>query len=348
MNLRIIVRGGYDLQKLRIQVGNRLVGNFKVKLGQKPGDSEGALDENSKKILADLRATLPKISDVITMSEHPEVDGAEDVDDSKTDSERKAAKAGKLILDLVNTRYKVVTDGRKTFPSRATFKGDAVISDYTELSLIAQYVDLERQEKQHFARLENILQDYPIYTEFLSKVRGCGPMMSGVILSEIDIHKAQYPSSLWKFAGLDVASDGRGRSRRTEHLVERAYTNKEGKAATRMGITFQPLLKTKLIGVLGPSFIKMKGSEYDTIYRNYKHRMENHEKYGVHNDGKEDPETGYKITSKGRRHAMAVRYAVKIFLMNLHIAWRKLEGLPVSLPYHEAKLGMKHRGESAA
>lgn len=33
--LRTLVRGAYDIQKLRIQSGNRIVGNFKAKLGHK-------------------------------------------------------------------------------------------------------------------------------------------------------------------------------------------------------------------------------------------------------------------------------------------------------------------------
>lgn len=32
-NLKTIVRGAYDIQKNRIQTGNRIVGNFKAKLG---------------------------------------------------------------------------------------------------------------------------------------------------------------------------------------------------------------------------------------------------------------------------------------------------------------------------
>ena len=39
-NLKILVRGAYDIQKLRIQMGNRLVGNFKAKLGQAPSEPE--------------------------------------------------------------------------------------------------------------------------------------------------------------------------------------------------------------------------------------------------------------------------------------------------------------------
>ena len=40
-NLKTIVRGAYDIQKNRIQTGNRLVGNFKAKLGQAPSEKEG-------------------------------------------------------------------------------------------------------------------------------------------------------------------------------------------------------------------------------------------------------------------------------------------------------------------
>jgi hypothetical protein len=52
--------------------------------------------------------------------------------------------------------------------------------------------------------------------------------MAGVILSEIDITKAEYPSSLHKYAGLDVAGDGQGRSRKKEHLEESDYIDKDG------------------------------------------------------------------------------------------------------------------------
>lgn len=293
-NLKIIVRGAYDIQKLRIQMGNRIVGNFKAKLGQKPGESEDNIDAEGKQILKDLR-----------------------------------------------TAYKKLTDGVKSFPRHATFEGDEVISTYTELCLLAQYVSLETSEADHFRRLGHILRDYPIFTEFLNGVKGVGPAMAGVMISEIDIHRARHPSSLWKYAGLDVAGDGFGRSRKKEHLVTVEYKNREGKQAERQSITFNPFLKTKLIGVLGPSFIKQKDSPYRDVYDGYKHRLQNHAKWGEHNDEVKD-DNGRKVTSKGRRHNMAVRYTIKIFLIDLYSHWRALEGLPVSKPYGEAKLGITH------
>jgi len=283
-DIKIMVRGAYDIQKLRVMMGNRIVANFKAKLGQKPGMSEEELEEAEKTILASLRAS-----------------------------------------------YRKITDGVTTLPRQASFKGDEVISSYTELVLVDQYLSLEQQEDKQFSRLKNVLKDFPIYNEFLEGIYGVGPAMAGVIVSEINIHAAQYPSSLWKYAGLDVAGDGKGRSRKKEHLEESEYINKDGETATKMGITFNPFLKTKLVGVLGSSFIKQSPTkcQYRKIYDDYKHRLEN---MPAHAD-----------KTKGHRHNMAVRYAVKRFLADLYVAWRTLEGLPVATEYSEGKLGIIHR-----
>lgn len=282
-DIKIMVRGAYDIQKLRVMMGNRIVANFKAKLGQKPGMSEEELEEAEKTILATLRAS-----------------------------------------------HKKITDGVATLPRQSSFKGDEVISSYTELVLVDQYLSLEEQEAKQFSRLKNVLKDFSVYNEFLVNVHGVGPAMAGVIVSEINIHAAEYPSSLWKYAGLDVASDGAGRSRRKEHLVESTYLDKDKKEQTKMGITFNPFLKTKLVGVLGSSFIKQSPDKcvYRKIYDDYKHRLEN---MPAHAD-----------KSKGHRHNMAVRYTVKRFLADLYVAWRTLEGLPVATEYSVGKLGIIH------
>jgi hypothetical protein len=283
-NLKTIVRGAYDIQKNRIQTGNRLVGNFKAKLGQAPSEKEDTIDKEGQQLLLNLRRS-----------------------------------------------HKLLTEGVASFPRQATFKGDEVISDYTELCLVDNYLELEAQEKSHFSRLGNILKGYPIYTEFLEGVKGVGPAMAGVMLSEIDITKAEYPSSLHKYAGLDVATDGQGRSRRPEHLEDSEYKAKDGTIKTKKGITFNPFLKTKLTGVLGASFLKQSPDKcvYRKIYDDYKHRLE-------HMDA-------HKEKSKGHRHSMAIRYMIKMFLIDLYNAWRRLEGLPVAPTYSEAKLGKVHK-----
>ena len=279
-NLKTIVRGAYDLQKLRIQMGNRIAGNFKAKLGQEPGESETELGNDAKVVLNDLRR-----------------------------------------------RYKRITDGITV--TKRNFAGDEIIDSYTEFCLVGQYVDLLGSEERHFRNLGHVLKDFKVFTGFLDGVRGIGPAMAGVIIGEIDITKAKYPSSLWAYAGLDVAGDGSGRSRRKEHLIDIEYEDKDGKAATRKGITFNPFLKTKLIGVLGSSFLKQGHDGYALVYYDYKHRLENH--------------PAHQEKSKGHRHNMAIRYMIKMFLIDLHSVWRTIEGLPAPVPYHEAKLDLAHR-----
>jgi len=281
--LKELVRGAYDIQQIRIQIGLRIVSNFKTQLGQQPGKKEDTLEIQAQNILSEFRKSFKKL-----------------------------------------------TDGLANFPVASTFKGDNVISDFTILCLISQYVSLEDQEKKHFARLKHPLKEHKIYTEFLEKVSGIGPAMAGIIISEIDITKSKYPSSLWKYAGLDVAKDGKGRSRRKEHLVEIEYDDQFGNLKTRVGISFNPFLKTKLVGVLGASFLRAGDNKYSQIYRDYKHRLEHH--------------ATYKDVSKGHRHNMATRYMIKMFLVDLHMKWRGLEGLPVAVPYSEGKLGLVHSG----
>ncbi len=62
-NLRTIVRGAYDIQKLRIMMGNRIVAQFKAKLGQKPSESEDEIDDEGQDLLKELRADFKTMMD---------------------------------------------------------------------------------------------------------------------------------------------------------------------------------------------------------------------------------------------------------------------------------------------
>lgn len=267
-SVRTLVRGVYDLQKLRIQMGNRIVATFKAKLGQEPGE----LEEDG--LSAD----------------------------------------GKLLLGNLRQRFKKITDGVVMIEPLKDFKGDELIDSYTELCLIAEYVELDENEKRQFRRLGNVLKEWPIWTQYLEGVKGIGPAMAGVIVSEIDISKARHPSSLWKYAGLDVADNGAGRSRKADHLIDKEYVDAEGEVKTRKSITFNPWLKTKLIGVLASSFLRAGDGPYRTIYDGYKSRLEQH--------------PNHKDKSKGWRHNMAMRYMVKMFLIDLYTKWRAWKDCP--------------------
>lgn len=289
-DIRLAVRGAYDIQKLRVQNGNRLVASFRVKLGL--GSSEAEEDNE----------------------------------------------VAEQVLNSIRASYVKLTDGVKV--KLRNFKGDGVISSYAEFALAQLYMDLDAAEKQAFKNLEKTVKQHPIWVHFLEGVKGCGFTMAGVIISELDPHAARYPASFWKYAGVDVVHKedpdsptgliAIGRSRRKDLMSEVSYTNKDGEEATKLSLGYNPFLKTKLLGVLAPSFLKSKG-EYYQLYLDYKLRLTN------------DPRHSNKTPAHINR--MALRYIVKIFLMNLHIKWREIEGLEVTRPYHEAKLGMTHKGK---
>ena len=277
--LKAAVNGFYSMQKTRIRVGNNIVANFKIKIGQEPNQSEDTLDADAKLLLSNLRVS-----------------------------------------------YKKITDGVASMNPRR-FKQDGLISEYSEFSLVQQYFNLVDAEDTALKQITYSVKEFAIYRTFLEDVKGVGPTLAAVIISGFDIHKAEYPSSLHKYAGLDVVG-GKGRSRVKEHLVDSTYIDADGNEQTKKGISFNPFLKTKLIGVLGSSFVKTKGP-YRDIYDNYKHRITH---MPAHSE-----------KSKAHLNNMAIRYTVKRFLTDLYVAWRKLEGLPVADEYSKGKLGINHK-----
>jgi hypothetical protein len=291
-----MVRVAYDVQEQRIATGLRVVAQFTSRF------------EN-------LKSTDP--------NEDPDA----------VDREREK------MLKLITQSYARVTDGIAATARKKLYKFDDILTDETELFFVENYLDMLEQEKKAFDRLAKALKKFSFYDEYLSNVRGIGPAMAGVLISELDPYKAKYPSSFWKYAGLDVVhvvdketkqERDEGRSRREAHLVQIEYTDKDGETKTRRGISYNPWLKSKLLAVLAPSFLRAGNERYVTVYQDYKTRMLNR------------PDLQGNVAIKAISHKRALRYMIKIFLIDLHMAWRAHEGLQVSVPYHEAKLGLTH------
>ena len=282
-DIRLAVRGIYDLQKLRIQVGNRLVNHFLDKLGIKPGEAKNKEINNLTKIL---KQEYKRLTDGILHKRN--------------------------LIDMLS-------------------KAKGLISTETEFALVLEYFSLLENEQQMVKYLEKRLEKIPVYYEFLKNIKGIGPLMSGVIISEFDITKAKYASSLWKYAGMDVIITkdgeimGRRKNKKCCEVIE--YIAKDGTKKERVSLTYNVFLKAKLLGVLAEEFIKLN-SPYRMYYDNYKHRLQNHPKH--------------KEKTKLHIHNMAKRYMMKIFLIDLYKEWRKLSGLPVYPSYAEGKLEIKH------
>lgn len=249
------------------------------------------------------------------------------------------------ILDFLHDEFKKVLDGIKALQTKTrkndripltpeTFQATPLFSTWTEALIFQLYLDLEAQENRMKEQLKNYLPPFKIYAEFLSKVHGLGPCSSAILLSWLDIHKATHVSDIWKYCGLAVRFDvdGKADSQRKEHLESIAYINKEGNPDTKMGIRYVPFLKSKLLTVIGDGLIRAGNARYRPIYDDYRNRL----------DTSCDTGGKWANTTKKHRHYAARRYMVKQFLLDLYIVWRQLEGLPVSRPWEEVKLGLQH------
>ena len=136
---------------------------------------------------------------------------------------------------------------------------------------------LENLEQDADKDLKVILKKIPIWREWLTEQRGVGVRMGAIMIAEIDVHRAENPSKVWRYCGLAVDTE-----------TGRAERRKKGAK-----LKYNPKLKSKLLEVLGKSLIKAgapleakvrkdgkkqkarDASEWYTIYVNRKHRRHN-------------------------------------------------------------------------
>jgi hypothetical protein len=227
-------------------------------------------------------------------------------------------------LSVLITRYYQVQEhrikiGNQIFQLEEASQPVAPFDNYYE-----RFHDIEKDMAKY---MESEIKEHTMY-DWLKEIKGIGPIISCALLSTINIKEARHVSSVWKYAGLDVASDGQARSRKKEHLEEYEYLDSKGKKKKKMGITFNPFLKT-VCWKIGESFVKSKG-DYREIYDNSRKFYDEKFPKEVTVEGKTKK---YKKYTKGHKYAMAKRRAVKLFLSDFWAEWREREGLEVSVPY---------------
>lgn len=276
-----------DLQQLRIQTGARIVANVKYKLGIEPGDGE-QLHPEAKNIINKMVADFNKITTGMVVN-------------------------SKLI------------------------QGVGIISDHAEYALAKAYMQTYETELELQKEMKRVLSDLPEYRLFLKHVTGIGPSTAAAIISMIDVFKVRHVSQIYRYCGLDVVAveEGvdefgavkfkfEGRGKKKAHLVDKTYANSKGEVKHTKGISYNPDIKSVLLGIVASQFIKLK-NPLSKVYYGYKTRLENHREH--------------KNKTASHRHAMAMRYMIKIFLYYYYCSIRENYGLRVDPMYSIDKLG---------
>ncbi len=339
--LRLVVRSYYKLMDERVALGNRVYAQLRSHLGLEPSQA------------------------------------AEEKPD--------AAK----FLDEISESYKKMTEGcAKELPRMDKFESDGLITTYAELVAVHGFLNMVHSEKVQLAALGKLLKVERIYSEFLFHIRGLGPSLCAFLMAELNPYRAPNVSSFWAFLGLDVHKDGRGMSKRNEHMSPRwmRLRIEDGYKMDRVNLRSHDVRKkAKVVGVMSDCIIKAglrwlptteeiyeshdpalrcrrdlpkKGdvparkdvpcvaeilSPYVEIYMQYKHRQRHSHKPcpATVKEGGVVRQLMWCETSDMHRDRAAKRYMMKMFLADFWVAWRKIEGLPVTEPYAVAVLGRR-------
>lgn len=217
---------------------------------------------------------------------------------------------------------------------------EAVFSekDYTVIEAVK--TDTQSIEKMLSKAIEKMVKAEPMWDAFFDGVKGCGPLMTAAIMSEFDIEKATTVSKMWQYAGLNpgmVRGKKRVQGKGAEFtIVESDVMVRGDRRSPGFVAPFNGWLRTKLVGVLADCMIKAQSSYALDYYYPYKERLEREENIVAGGEKKWSEE------SKGHRNNAAKRYMIKMFIKDLYVAWRTLEGLPVREPYQVEYLGHKH------
>jgi len=145
----------------------------------------------------------------------------------------KLKNAVRFFYDL--QRLRMQSDSRADKKAK---KAEAHLDEDDKQFLSSTSKGLEKLEKEALKEVGRLSKDLSIYKEFLEGIRGVGPTMRGLLCAEIDIEQCETVSKLWRWCGLAVV-DGVA-----EHPVKGDKLH------------YNPMMKSKMLGVLGDSFIK--------------------------------------------------------------------------------------------
>ena len=372
--IRCLIANVYDLQKLRISAGNRLTMSFYVQLGIKPSESPDSAGKDEKKMIDILKQEYKRITDGVAENNKSIKKTISDLQGKKdglkyvrSEADYKLIDSYMLLLKSEEESIKVLDRYVKDHPLWDAFfaniKGcgtlmSAVCIAYLDpykarhVSCFFRYCGLDTVQDEDkdgnklfltkdgsFRKVRRKL----VYTyhcdgePYFGKIIRTGEFDSegnevittdtGELLDcdfAMQNGEAVYEDidTFEEYVGEVVVSE-HGRRKGDTEMFE--YVDKDGNKSMKRGITYNPVVKTKLMGVLTGCLLKAKDPTYSSIYYDYRKRL--------------DESSYHKNYSDGRKNMMAQRYMIKQFLRNLWTTWRKLEGLPVDLPYEVAKLG---------
>ena len=244
---------------------------------------------------------------------------------------------------------------------------DTVALDAEDLAFIEQKSEqLHVIETSTLKEIERMLRGIPIYERWLMDQRGVGVTLAAVLVSYINIERCNTVSQLWAWCGLAVR-DGKADRRikgqkcrynpwlKSKMFLLGECLIKAGSPYRQFYDNYKHRQESRRVDVCmkcsdperpnvrgngrfkckGPDFKKCRGAECPLCKGAGDVKCDNCEGTG----GPAPYGNG-----KAHRHAMSLRYMVKMFLRDFWESWRRCEGLDIRPSYAEQYLGVAHQG----
>ncbi len=169
---------------------------------------------------------------------------------------------------------------------------------------------------------------------WFSQINGVGRENIAKIIGLIDIEKAPYISSLWKWAGMHVV-DGKSPQRRKGQKIEynsqlRTMCWRLAKAIMRAQSGPTEKVPARKEGKYYQYYIGEKDKYHKTFLQKGYKIVPSSE---LPKDKKGDKYEPEGVISKGHLDNMAKRKMIKLFLAHLWEVWKTALGLPITKPY---------------
>jgi len=178
----------------------------------------------------------------------------------------------------------------------------------------------ETLEANYKTNMMKYIEGEPVYKEFLSKIKGLGPVLSANLIKEFgDCSKYDTISKLWSHTGNSVEGGTAPKKRKGENLK------------------YSPRLRT-LTWKVSDCLLKSNKGLYRNVYdtekqRSLSRKYKKGELFKLY--GKPYTEDTTKL-SQGHSHARALRKIRKLFLSHYWAASRELAGLDTRSPFAES------------
>lgn len=241
----------------------------------------------------------------------------------------------RTIDDYQNLRIR--TGNRLKKKADGTDQKDATenVADVTTESILNSvdlFDDTIAIEDKLTKQLEGIVKKTNEWKLYFKDIKGIGPKMAAIIISEIDPQKAETVSKIWQYAGMNSGMVLGKKKEKDGSVVVTGDMVRGDRPTSGYVLPYNKYLKTAVAGKIATQLMMAKNPKYTKIYEGAKNFYATNPKW--------------KDATKAHIHRAAIRKMVKQFLADYYAFVRPLYGLEVRVPYAEEKMGIVHHNYS--